>query len=365
MTALVREPSGGASLATSSSVGDNSVMSSIAICNPSYRAGDPDFGGSAPLSGRLLFVRRGTNVTWVWGGTGYLVITLAWEAFLASLPPGGADVQGVGGFGAYGVTGSAERKTYRMNLGQSTWDADFTRALWSFCFRAWQSQATRLRHPSAIDQFTGRASADYTQDWMAKLNAIRSVELTRTITPAAFKLAATAALSRQNLLDNVTTPLVQLLPRTMLPLYEVALRPNAEIERNNRSALIWPATGPFPNDPRWANNDGRVTYILCDEDGDSPAATSSSPPATTTPRVPTTPSRPAVTTGSSTSSPLPTNTSIALSAQVAFPDPRDTERKDSSKPVYTAVYVLGGAMLAAGAGWAAFSAFREGSSERF
>jgi len=33
--------------------------------------------------------------------------------------------------------------------------------------------------------------------------------------------------------------------------------------------------------------------------------------------------------------------------------------------MYTAVYVLGGAMLAAGAGLAALSAFREGSSERF
>lgn len=326
---------------------------SALICDPVYRAGDPDFTSSSPLSGRLLFVRRGTDRTWVWGGSGSLLIRLAWEAFMLTLPDPRAEMAGLGRLGVYGVTGSSLRRTYTMSLGESVWGDNFTRALWSFYFRIWQDQTERLRQPNALDQFLGRATADYTQDWIGKLAAIRQVELSKTITPAAFKLAAMAALARQRLLDNATTPLVQLLPQTRLPRYGALLPTPTQVSMGSNSSLIWPAGEDFPSDPKWVSNDGSITTLEC-----APGSTSTSP---TTAQ----PSSPPRAQPSSPPRPGATSPRSIVSPRDAFADMSNSISSSVSPKMYTAVYVLGGAMLAAGAGLAALSAFREGSSERF
>lgn len=321
------------------------------ICDARYREGNPDFTSSSPLSGRLLFVRRGTDRTWMWGGSGSLLLNLCWAAILRSISSHNSDA-GAGIFGSggvYGPPGSADRRGFSWTSNSLAWDDNLTRGLWLFYLHAWHDQTVRMRQPSAVDQLLGRATADYTRDWISKLNSIRSVETSRRITPSVFKLAAMAALSHQDLLDNVTTPLVDLLPTTRLPDYGRPVPVVTIVSENLHSSLIWPAGSPFPMDPKWVSRNGVIRDVACNPHADQPAIipTSSSNPAHSSPP-------------SSAQRPASNRTPVRNPTRDAFSDISEPDPNRISDIGYNVFYVLGGAMVLGGAALAAFS-LRSGS----
>jgi hypothetical protein len=209
-----------------------------------------------------------------------------------------------------------------------------------------------MRQPSAADQLLGRATSDYTRDWISKLNSIRSVETSRRITPSVFKLAAMAALSHQGLLDNVTTPVVDLLPATRLPDYGRPVPVVTVVSENLQSSLIWPAGSPFPMDPKWVSRSGVIRDVACNPPADQPAINPTSSSNTARSASP-----------SSTQRPASTTTLGRNPTRDAFSDISGPEMNEVSNIGYNVFYALGGAMVIGGAALAAFS-LRSGS-DRF
>jgi hypothetical protein len=267
--------------------------------------------------------------------------------------------------GVYALTGSPERRTYNWMHNDAIWGEDFTRALWSFYFRVWEDQTIRQRLPRAIDQFAGRSTTDHTQDWLAKLESIRAVERTGTITPAAFKLAAMAALANQHLLDNATTPLVQLLAGTQLPRYGEVL----PLPMSGGSAVSTPYSAIWLARD-WMNGmasrleiyrldvTGNVTStVVCAGSG----ASLSPQPST----LGSSPSAPAPETSMPQAGLSPTPV-VRRPAAPAFPtapgptaaDMAGSTSNTSSALLIAAGYSVGATLVLSGSAWAAYSAYR-------
>lgn len=329
-----------------------SSMSDALICNPLYRADDPSFNSALPLSARFLFVKKGVDQTWIWGGSGSLLIRLAWEQFLMTLP---VEPMELGRLEVYGASGSNRRRSYHMELGSASWNENFTRALWAWLFRAWDAQTRRMRLPSALDQFLGRASTDNTAAWMTKLRAVESVESSRTVSATALRLACLAALDRQGLVDNVTTPLVSLYSQSSLPRFGVEQPSVTAIPRANNEAVIWRVSTELATG-FWVRSDGSTSAIECAASSAPPSSPAASRPAAPRPSAPPPTSARAPATQPSLPAAPPTTTSPEVSPAIeasvigAF-----------SEQAIPVLYAFGGALVLGGLAWSAFSAFRSSS----